>query len=306
MNNLLIIILNYNCSADTLNCIDSLNCAGILEDIVVVDNCSTDDSFDTIRKRCSEFINVTVLQSEKNGGYSYGNNYGIKQMQEKKGRYRFICIMNPDVVVSENFFSQLCGILDKNNDCAAISPMMVLNGQLALDSISWDLPSNREIYQSHSLLAKKKTKKRYDVFQNGLIETNVLPGSFFIIKEDIFEKLGFWDENVFLYNEENILGIKMQNMGKKLLISTACFYMHNHKVSKADVRHRYIDGFKNFMEGYHAGYESRKYLCTAYYDGRYLFRLKCVNLLNIMLLYMKHWIIKWSYIIGGVMYRGRE
>lgn len=51
MNNLLIIILNYNCSADTLNCIDSLNRAGVLEDIVVVDNCSTDDSFDIIRKR---------------------------------------------------------------------------------------------------------------------------------------------------------------------------------------------------------------------------------------------------------------
>ena len=73
-----IILVNYNGYKETEECIESIKESNANDyQIIVVDNCSTDDSRQKLRTYESDPI-VKVLYSDKNGGFSYGNNIGIK------------------------------------------------------------------------------------------------------------------------------------------------------------------------------------------------------------------------------------
>ena len=73
-----IILVNYNGADDTIDCIKSLSEMRDIEyEIVVVDNCSTDDSVNKL-KQSQEMYSFTLLQAECNNGFSSGNNIGIK------------------------------------------------------------------------------------------------------------------------------------------------------------------------------------------------------------------------------------
>lgn len=89
-----LVVLNYN----DYNTIEKfLNNAIHIESIdklIVVDNCSTDNSFE---KLCAfESEKTDVIKTEKNGGYAYGNNFGVKYAMDKYSP-KYVFISNPDV-----------------------------------------------------------------------------------------------------------------------------------------------------------------------------------------------------------------
>lgn len=88
------VVLNYN-DADTvmslLNRIRGFRC---FENIVVVDNASTDNSWQRLKELQDD--KIAVIQSEKNGGYGYGNNLGVRYAIQKN-EATHVVIVNPDV-----------------------------------------------------------------------------------------------------------------------------------------------------------------------------------------------------------------
>ena len=288
-NHIVIIILNYNNYDQTKVCVDKLIWLGVSADIVIVDNCSTNDSYDILKNKFVDFENIDVIKSEKNGGYSYGNNFGIKYAIEKNN-YEYICIMNPDVILEDNCFERLCTILYENNTIAAISAMMFLNGKFDPQNLAWTIPNEKEIYQQHLILHKSKNEKlSFDVIQDSVIKTETLPGSFYIIKTSVYDEIGGLDEGTFLYNEENILGIKLRDRGYILAIDTSCHYIHNHLfVSKEKVWEKYKKNFQQVVDSYDASFQSRKYLCINYYNSKYLKRLCLVQMINMLVVHIKH------------------
>lgn len=83
-----IIIVNYNTLQITQNCIDSVveKTKGIQYEIILVDNASTDGSKEFFEKD----NRVKYIYSEKNGGFGYGNNLGMKIA---KGNISFCSIL---------------------------------------------------------------------------------------------------------------------------------------------------------------------------------------------------------------------
>ena len=73
-----IVILNYNDYETTINMLNSIKDYDSLDHIVVVDNKSTDNSYEVLKPYESKKIDV--IQSKSNKGYSYGNNVGIKYL----------------------------------------------------------------------------------------------------------------------------------------------------------------------------------------------------------------------------------
>lgn len=69
------VVLNFNDSKTTIELLNRMKNMKSIDVIVVVDNCSTDDSFSVLKQYTSK--KIQVIQSEKNGGYGYGNNCGI-------------------------------------------------------------------------------------------------------------------------------------------------------------------------------------------------------------------------------------
>lgn len=291
---LAIIVLNYRSYDVTIACVDRLLQLGVKYQIVIVDNASPNQSFEILSNQYMENSNVKVVAAPKNGGYSYGNNIGIREA-DKIGDFSYYCIMNPDVIIPENYFEDLCIELSARKDYAIITTMMIYPDGLDLSKIAFRLRTPKEIYRDHFLLARKANRNctiKYKYVGSGLIEADAVPGSFFIIGAKVFHEIGLFDDNIFLYNEESALGLKLRRIGEKSLINITKYFIHNHIYEKdsKEVWVRYKEDFNKVLNEYKVTYDSREYLCKAYYNGKYLHRLKIVNAVNIALLYLKHYI----------------
>jgi len=76
------VVLNYTNHQETIDCVDSITrLPGDNFRIVVVDNRSPNDSYDVLRERFAGDARISVLQSGRNGGYSFGNNIGIAALR---------------------------------------------------------------------------------------------------------------------------------------------------------------------------------------------------------------------------------
>jgi len=234
LKELVLIVLNYRAASYTIEGVDSMVRRFNDINIVIVDNCSNDGSFEILKNYYSRYDNISVVQSEYNGGYSYGNNYGIKKALSLYPHIQYIGIINPDVMIdSDNIFSELLSLFSVDEKIAGIAPMMIYNKRLQLNRVSTKIPYGIFTFFNYFVILKfinPLIYKKLYVADEGLFSyVETLKGSFFIMKKSIFEDIGFFDENVFLYGEENILGKKIKNNGLKLALSLNQYYYHNHK-----------------------------------------------------------------------------
>ncbi|HBE86304.1 MAG TPA: glycosyltransferase family 2 protein, partial [Lachnoclostridium sp.] len=96
--NISCIILNYNDPETTISLVTTIVNYKILDSIVIVDNCSTDDSVSRLQAVAGG--KVHLISTEKNGGYGYGNNQGIRYAYGTL-HASHVLIANPDVKVTE-------------------------------------------------------------------------------------------------------------------------------------------------------------------------------------------------------------
>lgn len=140
-----IVILNYNTAEDTINCIDSIKkTTNISYCIYVVDGCSTDTSFEVLSP-LNNSKEIKVVKVPINGGFSYGNNIGIK-LAIKDG-CDYVLISNPDVVYYKNSIDSMIYKLQNNPEIGAIGP------------------STRSLDQDESQLFRKVYTKKMYFFQ---------------------------------------------------------------------------------------------------------------------------------------------
>lgn len=75
-----LIVLNYNDAETTLEFVEMAKTCNAIDKIVVVDNCSTDYSLSKLT--CLKSDKIDVIQTDKNGGYAYGNNFGCRYAEK--------------------------------------------------------------------------------------------------------------------------------------------------------------------------------------------------------------------------------
>lgn len=234
-----IIIVNYHVKEDLLSCIESIYASRPKTEfeIIVVDN----DEKKTLAKELKkQFPKVRYIKNE-NMGFGQGNNTGAKNA---KGEYLFI--LNPDTKFLNNSLDALVSFLKKNKSAGIAAPILFdkenkpfsLQGTkeltpsraiFALSFIGKLFPRNR-IYQDYYLGNwNKKTNK----------EIAVIPGTAFVIRKEIFEKLGGFDEKFFLFFEEFDLCKRVKQLGWKMFMVANAHIFHawgsSTKKSKKDV-----------------------------------------------------------------------
>lgn len=228
-----IVILNYNDAVSTATLVDSIIGYASIAHIAVVDNCSTDESWEILKNKYDAQEKVSVISSGKNGGYSYGNNYGARYLIREYG-VDIIFIANPDVLFDESLIEAITQEYEKKEGYA------VLTGVMMRPDGSVDPAPYRQLFSyAHDLgdcfLTVRRLvyeKKRYEVdYSVPVMEVEVVQGSFFAITAEAFEKINGLDENIFLYYEELILAKKLKAAGYKTGLLTDKTYLHNHSVS---------------------------------------------------------------------------
>lgn len=253
-----VVVLNYNDSKTTIELLNLIKNYVVIDKIVVVDNASTDDSYNILK--VYENQKIKVIQSNKNGGYSYGNNFGAFWLIEKYN-VDILFIASPDVEFGEEFVKKISTLII-NKDIACASGRMNENG--GNFNINGNFISDR-IYLENLLattilgakirhLYYKPNNKTY----TGIIYVDMITGPLFAIKADVLKKIKGFDDGVFLYCEELILGTRLKRAGYKTAIDTDISFFHKGSVT--------INKNLNYLKKVRQMFNSRLYYFKNYSD----------------------------------------
>lgn len=260
-----ILVLNYNDATTTTSFVHAVRDYSCVRKILVVDNHSTDDSFGKLKSL--ENDKIVVVDSKQNGGYGSGNNFGIRYLKENY-QSDFILLSNPDVFVEENVLVKLESFLRKNSDYAIAAPFMLNANGKKENHTAFRMPSTLEYIMSLDFFIKKFFLsfdcgfKALEMNKN-VVDVDALTGSLFLLNADQFIKFGLFDENVFLYCEEVVLGKKLKQANLKLALLPKLFFIHNHSVSISKT-------FRSEIKKHKILLKSKKYVLRKYFRANTL------------------------------------
>jgi GT2 family glycosyltransferase len=208
-----IIILNYNvryflelCVLSVQNAIENLDA-----EIIVIDNNSHDDSCEMMKKR---FPKVKLIENKENSGFPKGNNIGVAQA---KGEY--ICILNPDTVVAEDTFTKVLAFAEKQKDLGIIGCKLIDGTGNFLPESKRGTPTPFVAFTKITSLYKffPKTFGKYyaqHLTENETGKVDILVGAFMVMQRDLYNEIGGFDEDCFMYSDDIDLSYMALKKGK--------------------------------------------------------------------------------------------
>jgi len=216
-----IIVLNWNGSRDTVDCLSSLQKVNDTNfEILLVDNGSKINSIESVEE---QFLKINFLKLDKNYGYSGGNNRGFESI---KNNTDYVCFLNNDVIVDKNFLKYFRIGLNEFGNQNIFGP-----------KIYFEYPSNKIWYGGGEVHLKKgliyhKYIGCLDSNQNSQIEyTGYITGCCLLLSVENFDKLGGFNEKFNMYAEDVDLCLRAKN------ININCVYIPKaqiwHKVSSS-------------------------------------------------------------------------
>lgn len=248
------VILNYNDADTTTDIINHIKEYSVFNHIIVVDNCSTDNSLDRLKKISDD--RIIVLSSKTNGGYGAGNNIGVKYSY-KNFKSDYVVIANPDVIFDAECINALCNTLEDDDKCAIAAPIQLNSKGEIINDYAWPFPTIWQTIFSAGHYLKRIMWKTYGFnWLNQRKKDNVnsaivdcVPGAMLMVRTKEFCRIGGYDERNFLYWEEAILGKKVieNNLYSKILITHT--YVHNHSVSINKSIPKAINRIKLLLKG---------------------------------------------------------
>lgn len=217
MNDLAIIILNYNSFDDTNREVESLLKENFpKESIYIVDNQSNDNH--KIEKLGFEKRINTIL-SDHNGGYAYGNNLAIKKaLQDGKN---YFLLLNPDIEISVDTIEKLYTDLKNLKDVGIIGPRICYrNDRNIIFSDGGLLFPEKGFMGDHINYEKPKTNAKPSHYNYNI---NYVDGSTLMFKKEILDEIGLMNENFFMYYEESEWCLRLlKNTNWKIAVNTQC------------------------------------------------------------------------------------
>ena len=230
MRDLVFVIINYNTKALAEKLVANVKDYQSISKILIVDNASTDDSYQELKKL--ENDRIEVLQAEENKGFSAGMNIGAKWAIELFSKCDII-FSNTDIIISSEETIEILQTALKMRRVAVASPVVFQENTI---SRGWKIPSAKEEILINLPGIGKKFQKKYmfydeDHYKGKYSYVEAVSGCFFMIKSEALKRVNYFDENVFLYYEENILGEKLRNSSYTLVICNEALIIHDHSVS---------------------------------------------------------------------------
>ncbi len=220
-----IITINTKKKELTIQCMESLYDVyraefenGIME-LIIVDNNSDDDSVASMKAviKKGNFKNFNIIESNKKLGFGSNNNLGVKQA---KGEY--ILLLNNDTIVKSGIVEML-EYMEKHPEAA------ILGGSLK-NFDATPQPSAGKFYTPVNAIMLMLGMQRFDLLDTSpktISQVDWVKGALLMIRKDVFDKLGGFDEKIFMYTEDMELCYRAHLVGYKIF-----FY------PEVDVRHK--------------------------------------------------------------------
>lgn len=241
-----LIILNYNAYKDLVSLTNSL--IETIDEkkfsIIVIDNNSLyeqeylDRYFISLNALfIEETSSLKAIRQEKliyiklkeNKGYSHGNNIGLKIASDLS--FKFAFIINPDIEIPNfEIFDDAINIFVSNEQIGIIGFRVILpNGKNQGPfryKLGWDLVLRNLFFPFYSII--KNVLWFIEKRIKGYINIPCVVGCFLGINLKHLKTVDFYDENVFLYYEEQIISERMLQFGFKTVYRDNYYVNHNH------------------------------------------------------------------------------
>jgi len=232
-----VIILSYNTKDLLKNCLRSVLRNGKIRgerEIIVVDNNSSDGSPMMVRK---SFPEVTLILSPKNLGFAGGNNLALKTV---KGRY--LLFLNSDTEIFPNSLKEAIDFMETDSKIGAMTPQtMLFSGGMDPDchrgfptpwaSITYFLGLEKIFPKSH--LFGQYHKFYQDLSRPHEIDAGF--GTFMLVRREVVNQIGPWDENYFFYGEDLDYFYRIKQAGWKVMFYPHPLLLH-HKGGSSGLR----------------------------------------------------------------------
>ena len=211
-----IIIVNFNSKQLLENCINSLQKAiqNIEAEIIIVDNNSTDDSWEYIKS-----LRLTGYSFKMNDNFGFAKacngGFGVSH-----GKY--ILFLNPDTIVPEKSLEDCISFFESHPDAGGVGVRMIDIQNKFLKESKRGLPtpasSFYKLFGLSAIFPKAKTFSKYyegHLPENENNPVEVLSGACMMIRREVFEKINGFDERFFMYGEDIDLSIRIIQAGYK-------------------------------------------------------------------------------------------
>lgn len=222
------IIINYNDVKTTKILIENIKNYKCIDEIVVVDNASNDNSV----KELSEINEITLICNEENYGFAKAINIGSKYLIDK---YKdiYLIISNSDVrIESEEDVIELINSF-KIKNVGLAGPILVeptsINKGWKRTSVKKDILLNIPLL--NKLYKNKIINYPESHYNTHVSYVDIVKGCIFAVDSKALEKIKYLDENTFLYYEENILSAKLVKNNYKIVINNKVTMYHDHSIT---------------------------------------------------------------------------
>ena len=224
-------ILNYNDAETVFKLVNKIKDYPVFSSILIIDNDSPDGSFFKLKNFYKDNKNIVIKKTSKNGGYGYGNNYGIKYAYEKLNA-DYVVLSNPDVFFSNQMIETLLKEMIEKN-AAIVSGTQRVNKQ-PIRTPAWKIPTAMQWVLIETRLWKWAAKKYYydqSLFKSKDLQVECVHGAMFLLDPKKFLDVGGYDEEMFLFGEETVLGYKLKSKGYKSFLLNNIYYDHEGSTS---------------------------------------------------------------------------
>lgn len=204
MNDLWIILVDYNGADDTLECVNSIVGANFGSNIVIVKN---SQDVENSKKLDGLTKYATILENDING-FSAGNNVGIKYALSKGANY--ILLLNNDTVVDKDFLRKL---YQHRNNKAALTGVMYY----------YDTKDDIAFYKG---FVNRFTGNTVFSNRNSKRKQTFISGACMLLSKQIIDEVGLLDEDFFMYCEDTDYCIRLLEKGIELITVPDAKYWH--------------------------------------------------------------------------------
>ena len=210
-------IVTWNAKDYLQKCLNSIyeNIGNITFEIIVVDNASTDATVSMVK---TQFPSVILIENKNNLGYGSANNQAIKISKRE-----YILILNPDTIIFNDSIQRLVEFLDQNPKVGAVGPKIVNpDGSIQFECARNFPTPITEFYVLTTLYKRFPKSKIFGKYlmsywnHNDQREVELLAGACFLIRRKVFDEVGLFDENFFMYTEETDLFYRIKQKGWKV------------------------------------------------------------------------------------------
>lgn len=275
MKNLTIVILNFNSGEYLSKCLESVNLVQEEAKIstIVIDNNSFDESLNLAQ---SKFKNADFVKNVDNFGFSKGYNPILK-----KNSTEFILLLNPDCLLEKGVVKKLLEDFDRDPKIGAATGKIILpNGKIDLTAHrGFPTPWASLLYAFGDDSLYHLTNKVSDQVH----EVDAISGAFFMTKKSVLEKVGYLDENFFLYGEDIDLSLRIKKADYKIIYDPSVKITHYKGISSGLKKHS--------QELTAANSQTKKRAMNSFYEAMIIF-------------YNKHYKNKYPFFINWLVYLG--